>query len=384
MDVLTIVLLSLASLGAGTVDAIAGGGGIITVPALLAAGLPPHQALGTNKGQSFWGAGMSLATFWRAGRVDRKQAAFAFPLGFLGSLGGVTAVIAIDKDALKPVVIAMLIGAAVLLVIKKPARDQDAARAHWWIAALLALVIGAYDGFFGPGTGTFLIVGFVALCGRSLVHASADAKVVNFASNLAAAAVFAKNGLIVWQIALPMAGAQMCGGFIGAHLAMRGGERIVRGVVLCVSGALIIKLVLDLIPAPATTPPAHPPATTAVTTSVEARAKDDAGFADLSITTIAAYETRATALTDQLLAMFAADGTDCDKLATDLTSFVTQNRGVFARLKAFEQAHPEAEQAFDRRMQAREQEIDAKLAPTLEACKNHEGLAAAIDRLPKN
>ncbi|HEU4614626.1 MAG TPA: TSUP family transporter [Kofleriaceae bacterium] len=382
MDVLTIVLLSLASLGAGTVDAIAGGGGLITVPALLAAGLPPHQALGTNKGQSVWGAGMSLATFWRAGRVDRAQAMFAFPLGFFGSLAGVSAVIAIDKDALKPVVIAMLIGAAVLLVIKKPSRDEDAARPRAWIAALLALVIGAYDGFFGPGTGTFLIVGFVTLCGRSLVHASADAKVVNFASNLAAAAIFANNGFIVWQVALPMAGAQLCGGFIGAHLAMRGGERVVRGVVLCVSGALIIKLVLDLIPASAPAPtPAHPPPTTAIAPSP---AVDDAAPADLAITTAAAYETRATALTDQVLAMFAADGTNCDRLATDLTSFVKQNRGLFARLKAFAEAHPEAEQAFEDKMQAREQEIDAKLAPTLEACKDHEGLAAAIDKLPKN
>jgi uncharacterized membrane protein YfcA len=92
-----------------------------------------------------------------------------------------------------------------------------------------------------------LIVGFVALCGRSLVHASADAKVVNFASNLAAVAVFADAGFIVWKVALPMALGQLCGAFIGANLAMRGGERIVRGVVLCVSGALIAKLVLDLI-----------------------------------------------------------------------------------------------------------------------------------------
>ena len=247
MDVLTIVLLSLASLGAGIVDAIAGGGGLITVPALLAAGLPPHQALATNKGQSVWGSATALATFWRAGRVDRVQAAFAFPLGFVGALAGVTAVIAIDKEALEPIVIAMLIGAAVLLVIKKPVRDQDAARPRWWIAALLALLVGGYDGFFGPGTGTFLIVGFVVLCGRSLVHASADAKVVNFASNLASLAVFARSGLVVWQVALPMAAGQLLGAFIGAHLAMRGGERIVRGVVLCVSGALIITLVHDVI-----------------------------------------------------------------------------------------------------------------------------------------
>jgi uncharacterized membrane protein YfcA len=246
VDVLTIVLLSVAALGAGTVDAIAGGGGLITLPALLAAGLSPHQALATNKGQSMWGSGAALIAFWRAGRVERKQAPVNFSLGFAGSLGGAALVSMIDKDALRPIVIAMLLGAALLLVIRKPVRDQDAPDAKWWIAALLALVIGAYDGFFGPGTGTFLIVGFVALCGRSLVHASADAKVVNFASNLAAVAVFANAGFVVWQLALPMALGQLCGGVIGAQLAMRGGERIVRGVVLCVSGALIIKLALDL------------------------------------------------------------------------------------------------------------------------------------------
>ncbi len=246
MDVLTIVLLALAAFGAGTVDAIAGGGGLITLPALLTAGLLPHQALGTNKGQSVWGSFAALVAFWRAGRVDRRQALYAFPLGFAGSFAGATIVTGIDKDALRPIVIAMLIGAAVLLVIKKPSVTQDTNRRPL-VAAALALVIGAYDGFFGPGTGTFLIVGFVALCGRSLVHASADAKVVNFASNLAAVSVFAYKGLIVWELALPMAFGQLCGGIVGARLAMRGGDRIVRILVLCVSGVLVIKLVIGLL-----------------------------------------------------------------------------------------------------------------------------------------
>lgn len=247
VDVLTIVLLTLAALGAGTVDAIAGGGGLVTLPALLAAGLSPHHALGTNKGQSMWGSGAALVAFWRANRVERAQAPVTFSLGFAGSLAGAAVVSAIDKDALRPIVIAMLVGAAVLLVVRKPAREHDAPDAKWWIAGLLALVVGAYDGFFGPGTGTFLIVGFVVLCGRSLVHASADAKVVNFASNLAAVGVFASSGYIVWELALPMAFGQLLGGILGAHLAMKGGERIVRGVVLVVSGALIVKLVLDLL-----------------------------------------------------------------------------------------------------------------------------------------
>jgi uncharacterized protein len=243
---MTIVLLTLAAFGAGTVDAIAGGGGLITVPALLTAGLPPHEALGTNKGQSVWGSAAALVTFWRAGRVDRKQAAYTFPMGLVGALGGASIVSMIDKDALKPIVIVMLIGAAVLLVIKKPMRDQDVLRRPL-IAVGLALAIGFYDGFFGPGTGTFLIVGFVALCGRSLVHASADAKVVNFASNLASVAVLGYHGYIHWDLALPMAGAQLLGGIIGAHFAMRGGDRVVRILVLIVSGALIVKLAIDLV-----------------------------------------------------------------------------------------------------------------------------------------
>jgi uncharacterized membrane protein YfcA len=160
---------------------------------------------------------------------------------------GASLVSLLPPSVLRPVVIALLAGAALLLVVRKPSRDADAPQPRWWIAAALALVIGAYDGFFGPGTGTFLIVGFVALCGRSLVHASADAKVVNFASNLAAVATFAHGGHIVWAVALPMAAGQLIGGVVGAGLAMRGGARFVRGMVLLVSGALIAKLAYDLV-----------------------------------------------------------------------------------------------------------------------------------------
>jgi uncharacterized membrane protein YfcA len=112
---------------------------------------------------------------------------------------------------------------------------------------VIAVVIGAYDGFFGPGTGTFLIVGFVAFCGKSLPRATADAKVVNFASNLAALAAFAYAGAVAWTVALPMAAGQLAGGFVGARLAIRGGARLIRLAVLVVSGALVTKLVHDLV-----------------------------------------------------------------------------------------------------------------------------------------
>ncbi len=248
MDPLVIVLLSVTALLAGTVDAIAGGGGLITLPALLAAGLPPHLALGTNKGQSVWGSAAALVAFWRADRVDRRQALYAFPLGLVGSLVGAELVLLISKDALRPIVIAMLFGAAILLLVRKPSRDEDTpTRKGAVIAGVLALVIGCYDGFFGPGTGTFLIVGFVALCGKSLVRATADAKVVNFASNLAAVAAFAREDSVMWKLSLPMAVGQLCGGVIGARLAMKGGARLIRIMVLIVSLALVIKLIVDLV-----------------------------------------------------------------------------------------------------------------------------------------
>ena len=245
-------LLAVTAFLAGTVDAIAGGGGLITLPALLAAGLPPHVALGTNKGQSVWGSGAALAAFWRAGRIDRVQAAFAFPIALVGATIGAELLLLVDREALRPIVIAMLIGAAGLLLIRKPARADDEAtgdraRRYLVLACLLALVIGMYDGFFGPGTGTFLIVGFVALCGKSLTRATADAKVVNFGSNLASVIAFSFAGTIAWQVALPMAAGQLAGGVVGARLAIRGGARLIRVAVLIVSGALIAKLVLDLV-----------------------------------------------------------------------------------------------------------------------------------------
>jgi uncharacterized membrane protein YfcA len=242
MSVFTIALLAVAAFGAGTVDAIAGGGGLITVPALLAAGLPPHVVLATNKGQSTWGTLASMIAYWRAGRVDVVQGRLTFPLGFVGAVIGTTIVLHVPDSVLEPIVIGLLVAAAVLLLVKKPTRDTDAARRYWIRAGALAFVIGAYDGFFGPPTGTFLIVGFVALCGRSLVHASADAKVVNFAANLAALLVFAHRGLVVWEVSLPMAVGQVLGGTLGARIAVKGGARIVRVAVIVVSGVLIAKL----------------------------------------------------------------------------------------------------------------------------------------------
>jgi uncharacterized membrane protein YfcA len=245
-----IALLVMVALIAGTVDAIGGGGGLLTVPALLWAGLPPHLALGTNKGQSVFGSFAALARFTRAGMVDPRRARVTFPLGLLGSLAGAALVLALPPAALRPVVLALLAFAAVFVGLRRagPARLEDAPapRHAAALAGAAALAIGAYDGFFGPGTGTFLIVAFVALLGDGLAHASAAAKVVNFASNLAAVALFSARGVVIWRIALPMAAAQLAGGWIGAHLAVRRGDGLVRRVVVMVALALAAKLAWDM------------------------------------------------------------------------------------------------------------------------------------------
>jgi uncharacterized membrane protein YfcA len=246
-SLLQLALLCAAALVAGVIDAIAGGGGLLTLPALLAAGLPPHQALGTNKGQSVFGSSAALLRFARGGLVDRKIAQVTFPFGLAGALCGAWLVTFLQPSVLRPLVLVLLIAVAAFLAFRPPVKAPGAVPRHLLtIASLIALTIGAYDGFFGPGTGTFLIVAFVGLLGIPLARATADAKVVNFASNLASVALFASRGLVLWKIALPMAAFQFLGGTLGAHLAIKGGDRLVRRVVLGVVAALVLKLGWDL------------------------------------------------------------------------------------------------------------------------------------------
>ncbi len=250
MDLSTPVIVGLffVALLAGLVDAIAGGGGLLTVPALLATGLPTPVVFGTNKGAAVFGSGAALLRFWRARLVDTQRARVLFPLGFIGSLAGAGLLTWLDPAVLKPLVLVLLVGAALTVALVRPPQTRSGVvtRSAGLKAALLALVVGAYDGFFGPGTGTFLIIGFVVLLHTSLQEASASAKVVNFASNLAAMLLLAAKGLVLWKVSLPMAAGQFIGGTLGAQLAVKRGDTLVRRVVVGVSLALVMKLGYDL------------------------------------------------------------------------------------------------------------------------------------------
>jgi uncharacterized membrane protein YfcA len=240
-----IALLALAAFGAGFVDAIAGGGGLITVPALMAVGLDPHLALGTNKGQASFGAVASAVGFWRKDGLDRHRALPAFLFGAIGAVLGALAQLAIDPKPLKPIVLGLLVGAAMLIAVSpKPKKHGHASSS---VLAIIALVMGAYDGFFGPGTGSLLILAFVTFAGDSMTRASGNAKIVNLASNVASLVTFAIRGTIVWNIALPMAAANAVGAWVGAHVAVARGDKLVRAILIAVVALLIAKVSWDLL-----------------------------------------------------------------------------------------------------------------------------------------
>lgn len=247
LSVTVVALLALAAFAAGLVDAIAGGGGLLTVPALLAAGLPPQIALATNKGQASFGAVSSFASFWMRDGIDRKRAPWGFVCGFVGSLAGAYVLTVIKPEPLKPVVLVLLVLAAAF--VAWPRKSSTGHPHDWAMIALvpLALAFGFYDGFFGPGVGSMLIVMFVLLFGDTLTRASGNAKVVNLASNIAALILFASRGAVLWKIALPMAAANATGAFVGAHIAVKRGDKLVRVVVLLVVAALVVKIALDLL-----------------------------------------------------------------------------------------------------------------------------------------
>jgi uncharacterized membrane protein YfcA len=240
------ILLALAAVGmlAGFVDAIAGGGGMLSIPALLWAGLPPVAALGTNKMQSVVGTSMAALTYWRRGLIDLRAILPAICFTFVGSLLGATAVRFIDTQVLATMVPVALIAIALYFLFAPSLSDADRAARFSFTRTvpLFGFVIGFYDGIFGPGTGSFLTIGFVTLVGLGITRATGHTKVLNMTSNLAALVVFIPAGAVVWPAALSMAAGQLVGGYLGARTGIRYGGRVIRPLVVVVSIAMAARL----------------------------------------------------------------------------------------------------------------------------------------------
>jgi len=242
----TIALLMGVAFIAGTVDAMAGGGGLITIPALMAAGIPPVQALGTNKLQSSLGTTSAVIAFARKGRIDFRRFLMPTLAAFVGSLAGAWTLQRVDPGFLAAFVPVLLILMAGYFLLAPKASEEDR-HARLGPAALLLVTatIGFYDGFFGPGTGSFLATALVLLFGMGLLSATAHTKLLNLSSNIAAVIALGLGGKIYWLLGLLMAPCAIAGGQLGAHLAMRVGGRLIRPLLVTVSLALTAKLLSD-------------------------------------------------------------------------------------------------------------------------------------------
>jgi uncharacterized membrane protein YfcA len=243
----TELLLLIGGAGlAGLVDAIAGGGGLITLPALLWAGLPPLQALATNKLQGSFGTLSASLHFFVKGHLQWQILRPLILATFFGALSGTLLVQYLPDDLLRKTVPLLLILFALYFLFSPRVGDLDATQrlSLGWFAAALCVPIGFYDGFFGPGTGSLFVLAVVSLLGFNLTRATGVTKVLNLTSNLTALLFFSLGGHVQWKLGLTLGIAQATGAWLGSHLAIRHGAAIIRPLLVIISVAISAKLML--------------------------------------------------------------------------------------------------------------------------------------------
>jgi uncharacterized membrane protein YfcA len=244
----TLLLLGLAGLAAGFVDAVVGGGGLIQLPALLL-GLPsaaPATILGTNKLSSICGTTVSSATYYRRIRPDPRTFGPLMACAFVGSVGGAFVGSHISASAFDPIVLVVLIVVGGYVLFRPDLGETTALRfggvRHTGAAMGTGLAIGFYDGALGPGTGSFFVITLVGLLGYSFLEASAKARLANWATNLAALCVFVPQGAVLWKVGLVMGALNLVGGYVGARTAVSRGTGFVRVFFVIVVSAFIVRI----------------------------------------------------------------------------------------------------------------------------------------------
>ena len=245
-----VLLIGLGVFAAGFVDGIGGGGGIISVPVYLLAGLPAHFALGTNKLSSCVGTAASTLRYLKNGCVDWSLALPSILLAILGAHFGTSLQLMVDEKVLKYVLLLVLPAAAAVLLRKKSLPEERGEMVRWKRCLAVwgfSLLIGCYDGFYGPGTGTFLLIVFCTLGKLDVRTASGNVKLVNLSSNLSALATSLMAGKVLLGVGLAAACFSVAGHYLGAGLAIKNGARIVRPVILIVILLLMIRVVTELL-----------------------------------------------------------------------------------------------------------------------------------------
>lgn len=238
---------------AGFVDAAAGGGGLISLPAYYLVGLPPHMATGSNKFSSCVGTAFSTGRFLKDGSIEPRAAIPAALLALAGSFSGARLALVLSDHFLRAAMLVLLPVAAVFILLGKR-RGQDictygdiSKNRALLLSGCIGLLLGLYDGFFGPGTGTFLILAFTGILGFDYKTACGNTKVVNLSSNLAAVITFIAAGQIAYAVAVPAAVCSIVGHWIGSGLAIKKGAKFIRPVMLFVLSLLFVKITWDFL-----------------------------------------------------------------------------------------------------------------------------------------
>ena len=237
---------------AGFVDSVAGGGGVISLPAFMLTGMPAHNAYACNKLAASCGTTFAAARYLFSRVLDLRVALLSAAGSFLGASAASRLVLLLSEDTLTLMLLIILPVAAVLILLRRSDGEEDRssrlpAKRRWLLAAVIGLAIGVYDGLFGPGTGTFAIMGYTMLMKYDLRTASGNAKLLNLASNYASVVTFALAGTILYQVAVPAALCNIAGGYLGSGLAIKKGARFIRPVMLAVVALLLGKMALDFV-----------------------------------------------------------------------------------------------------------------------------------------
>ncbi|KIC33026.1 TSUP family transporter [Leisingera sp. ANG-S5] len=244
----TLLLLLAAGFAAGFIDAIAGGGGLVTVPVLMLAGANPVTALATNKVQALFGAGTAAAAYARAGHVDLKTQTGPALIAFAAAVAGAFLVAYLPTEWIRVILPVLLIGIAIFFAQKKGLDDLDRHRrlSPALFTALIVPLCGAYDGLLGPGAGSFYMLAFVSLAGYGILRATAHTKLLNFASNAGGLLAFSFFATPWWITGLLMGCAQIAGARAGAGLAKKQGAKVIKPLLVVTSVSLAAKLLWDM------------------------------------------------------------------------------------------------------------------------------------------
>jgi uncharacterized membrane protein YfcA len=243
----TLLLLFVAGGLAGFVDSIAGGGGIITVPALLAVGVPPHQALATNKLQSSCGSLTAAMNYTKRGLMNPRELFTGFFFSFIGAMVGAIVVQHFSATFLETMIIVLLTILFIYTALSPKLGSKQTSHKinHFCFYTIFGLLLGFYDGFFGPGTGNFWTISLVVLLGLDLKQATAQTKLFNVTSNIVALSVFIYSGLVLWTAGIVMGAGQVIGAYCGSTLVSKKETRFIRIFFLTVVAVTIIKLVFE-------------------------------------------------------------------------------------------------------------------------------------------